>query len=139
MARVRLTTEDQQPWIVSGDRRLSDEERGKLREGELRSEFRIREPGSAEHPQLVELRYAPDSEISLHAHDEDEILYVLEGEMRINNRSVGPGACLTIPGGVFYGFRAGPQGLKILNFRPREDGTFHLPPARAAQESANDG
>lgn len=139
MARVRLTTEDQQEWVVSGKRDLSDDERGKLRDGELRSEFRIREPGNADHPQLVELRYAPDSEISIHSHDEDEIIYVLEGEMRINNRAIGPGACLTIPGKTFYGFRAGPLGLKILNFRPREDSTFNLPPAKPTRETANDG
>lgn len=129
MARVRLTTDDQQDWVVSGQRSLSEEERGKLREGELQSEFRIREPGSEENPQLVELRYTPDSEIRLHSHDEDEIIYVLDGTMRINNRSVGPGACLTIPGGTFYGFHAGSDGLRILNFRPRTDESFNLPPA----------
>ena len=130
MARVRLTTEDQQPWVVSGDRPIADDERGKLREGELTSEFRIREPGSDRNPQLVELRYQPNAEIRLHSHDEDEIIYVLGGAMRINNRTVGPGACLTIPGGVFYGFHAGPDGLTILNFRPRTDTTFNLPPER---------
>ncbi|MCB2073791.1 MAG: cupin domain-containing protein [Novosphingobium sp.] len=128
MARVRLTTEDQQSWIVSGERNISEDERGKLRSGELTSEYRLREPGSDDFPQLVELRYQPDSEIRLHSHDEDEIIYVLEGAMRINNRTVGPGACLTIPGGVFYGFHAGPEGLRILNFRPRNDTTFNLPP-----------
>jgi quercetin dioxygenase-like cupin family protein len=134
MAKVRLTTEEQQPWVVSGERSLSQDERGKLRQGELTSAFRIREPGSDHNPQLVELRYEPDSEIRLHAHDEDEIIYVLEGAMRINNRMLGRGACLTIPGGVFYGFHAGPQGLRILNFRPREDSSFHLPPSH--QEKA---
>lgn len=127
MARVRLTTEEQQPWIVSGERNISDEERDKLRQGELTSEYRMREPGGDDFPQLVELRYQPDSEIRLHSHDEDEIIYILEGSMRINNRTVGPGSCLTIPGGVFYGFHAGPEGLRILNFRPRNDTTFNLP------------
>ena len=131
MARVRLTTEDEQPWIVSGERTIGEDERGKLRQGELSSEFRIREKGSDSRPQLVELRYQPDSEIRLHAHDEDEIIYILDGEMRINNRVIGPGGCLTIAGGVFYGFHAGPEGLRILNFRPREDGSFHLPPDAA--------
>jgi quercetin dioxygenase-like cupin family protein len=135
MARVRLTTEHQQPWIVSGERSLPDAERGKLREGELTSEFRIREPGSARNPQLVELRYRPGAEIRLHAHDEDEILYVVEGAMRIGNRTVGPGACLTIPGGTFYGFHAGDEGLRLLNFRPREDSSFHLPAAAQRQEA----
>jgi quercetin dioxygenase-like cupin family protein len=128
MARVRLTTEEQQPWVVSGERSISEEERGKLRHGELTSSFRVREPGSDHNPQLVELRYQPGAEIRLHSHDEDEIIYVLTGEMRINNRVVGPGATLTVPGGVFYGFHAGEQGLTILNFRPRPDASFNLPP-----------
>lgn len=127
MARVRLTTEDQQPWIRSDNSDWEEVEHDKLGEGELSTQYRMREPGSEAHPQLVELRYEPNAEISIHSHDEDEIMYVLEGEMRINNRSVGPGACLTIPGGVFYGFHAGPNGLRILNFRPREDLTFNLP------------
>ncbi len=128
MAKVRLTTEEKLPWIISGERNLPDEERGKLREGELQSAYRVREPGSEAHPQLVELRYEPDSEIRVHSHDEDEIIYVLGGAMRINNRVLGPGATLTIPGGTFYGFHAGKDGLSILNFRPRADTTFNLPP-----------
>lgn len=131
MAKVRLTTDDQQDWIVSGERQLDDEERGKLRQGELTSRYRVREPGGAESPQLVELTYEPGAEIQTHCHDEDEIIYVLSGAMVIGARTVGAGACLTVPGGTFYGFRAGPQGLKILNFRSRPDSTFHLPPAKA--------
>ena len=132
MAKVRLTTPDQQPWVVSGERNLTEEERRDLREGELRSEYKIREQGDDAHPQLVELRYVPNSEISLHYHDEDEIIYVLEGAMVVNNRTVGPGACLYIAGNTVYGFRAGPEGLHILNFRPRNDTTFHLPKTKAA-------
>lgn len=130
MARVRLTTDEQQAWIVSGERDLPEEDRAKLRKGELESQYRMREPGGDDFPQLVELRYSPNSEIRLHSHDEAEIIYILEGEMRINNRKLGPGATLTIPGGVFYGFHAGPEGLRFLNFRPRQDLTFNLPPER---------
>lgn len=129
-ARVRVTTQDQQPWIVSGERDLDDAERGKLKQGELTSAFRLREPGDETSPQLVELRYEPNSEIRVHSHDEDEIIYVLAGEMRIGNRKLAPGATLTVPGGVFYGFHAGPDGLVILNFRPRTDSSFNLPPGK---------
>jgi quercetin dioxygenase-like cupin family protein len=130
MAKVRTTTADQQVWIVSGERQLDDAERAKLKAGELQSAYRMRERGGPDFPQLVELRYEPGSEIQVHAHDEDEIIYVLSGEMRIGARSLGAGATLTVPGKVFYGFRAGPDGLTILNFRPRQDTTFHLPPGR---------
>jgi len=127
MAKVRVTTQDQQPWIVSGERNLDDAERGKLKQGELISAFRLREPGDENSPQLVELRSEPNSEIRIHSHDEDEIIYVLSGEMRIGNRKLAPGATLPVPGGVFYGFHAGPEGLVILNFRPRTDSSFNLP------------
>ena len=128
MVKVRLTTSEQCEWVVSGQRGITEEERAKLRKGELTSEFKVREPGSEQTPQLVELRYQPNAEIRVHSHDEDEIIYILEGSMRVNNRMVGPGACLYIAGRTFYGFHAGPEGLHILNFRPRQDTTFNLPP-----------
>jgi quercetin dioxygenase-like cupin family protein len=132
MAKVRLTTGEEQDWIVSGERQRDAAERARMTQGELTSSYRIREPGGPASPQLVELRYQPDAEIQTHCHDEDEIIYVLSGAMVIGARTVGPGACLTVPGGVFYGFRAGPEGLAILNFRARPDGSFHLPPAAGA-------
>jgi mannose-6-phosphate isomerase-like protein (cupin superfamily) len=128
MTKVHLTTPEQCPWIISGQRKLTEQDRADLRDGELTSEFRVREGGSKATPQLVELRYQPDAEIQVHSHDADEIIYILEGSMRINNRVVGPGGCLYIAGRTFYGFHAGPDGLHILNFRPRADATFNLPP-----------
>jgi quercetin dioxygenase-like cupin family protein len=127
MAKVRLTTSEQCPWMTMSNAPPTDETRAKLDAGELSSEFKVREAGSEATPQLVELRYQPNAEIRLHAHDEDEIIYVLEGAMLLNSRVVGPGACLYIAGHTFYGFHAGPDGLHILNFRPRNDTTYHLP------------
>src|SRR5579862_6123317 len=115
MVKVRLTTSEQCQWVVSGHRDITEDERATLRKGEITSEFKIRENGSDQTPQLVELRYQPNAEIQVHSHDEEEIIYVLEGSMRINNRMVGPGACLYIAGRTFYGFHAGPEGLHILN------------------------
>src|SRR5579864_4131422 len=86
MAKVRLTTGDQQDWIVSGERQLDDAERGKLGQGELTSSYRVREPGDASSPQLVELRYEPGAVIQPHCHDEDEIIYVRSGAMVIGAR-----------------------------------------------------
>lgn len=133
MGKVRLTTGDQQEWIISGERQLEDEDRGKLKQGELTSSYRIREPGDAVSPQLVELTYQPGAEIQTHCHDEDEIIYVLSGAMVIGARTVGPGACLTVPGKTLYGFHAGPEGLHVLNFRARPDSSFHLPPEKQAE------
>jgi uncharacterized cupin superfamily protein len=73
----------------------------------------------------MELRYEPHAEIQIHAHDEDEIIYVLAGEMHLGNRVLCPGSTVAIAGKTFYGFKAGPTGLQFLNFRPRQDITFY--------------
>lgn len=123
MARVRITQDDS-AWQSSRDA-LAAAEPGRFTEGELSAHFRIREAGGADQPQLLELRYEPHAEIQVHAHDEDEIIYVLAGEMHVGGRVLRPGASLAISGKTFYGFKAGPNGLQFLNFRPRQDTTFY--------------
>jgi mannose-6-phosphate isomerase-like protein (cupin superfamily) len=130
MAKVRITTPDQQPWEVAGLRAQTEASKAVMPDGGPASAYKIREPGSEDVPQLVELRMHPHEEIELHCHDEDEIMYVLSGEMILGNRKVGPGACVYIGGGVFYGFKAGPEGLHFLNFRGHMDNSFHLPAER---------
>ncbi len=132
MAKVRISQPDQQPWQVSGLRVGTEAAQAILPDGGPASAYKIREPGSESVPQLIELRMHPHEEIELHCHDEDEIMYVLSGEMRIGSRTVGPGACIYIGGGVFYGFKAGPEGVHFLNFRGHADGSFHQPEPRQA-------
>lgn len=125
MAKIRIRTEDQLIWQQSAEGDDGDYDRDKLGEDELHTQFRIREMGSDAAPQLIELLYEPHAEIQLHAHDEDEIIYVLKGELRLGQRSFYPGTSVFIAGGTYYTFRAGAEGLQILNFRPRKDLTFH--------------
>jgi len=131
MARVRIRTEEQLDWQQSREGDEGDYDREKLRESELTTQFRVREMGSDASPQLIELLYQPHAEIQLHAHDEDEIIFVLRGEMRVGQRTFPPGTSIFVAGGTFYSFRAGAEGLQILNFRPRKDMTFHIPADRS--------
>jgi mannose-6-phosphate isomerase-like protein (cupin superfamily) len=130
MAKVRITTPEQHPWQVSGERVESPLSKVIMEDGGPASAYKIREPGTETDPQLVELRFHPGEEIELHCHDEAEIMYVLTGSMEIGSRTVGPGACIYIDGGVFYGFKAGPEGVHFLNFRSHIDNSFHLPNRR---------
>jgi quercetin dioxygenase-like cupin family protein len=123
MARVRIHEEAKLDWAVPGDQ-VSPQSASKFTEGELTAKVRIREAGAADRPQLVEILYAPDAEIQLHSHAEDEIIFVRAGLMRAGSRTLHPGDSIFIAGGTFYSFRAGPDGLQMLNFRPREDVTF---------------
>jgi len=124
MARVRIQTETDIDWLVTRDS-VFPENSANFSEGELSASYRIREPGGNELPQLMELRYQPNAEVQVHAHDEDEIIFIVGGEMHLGSRVLGPGTSIAISGKTFYGFKAGPAGLQFLNFRPRQDTSFY--------------
>ena len=130
MAKVRITTPDQRPWQQSGERVVSDLSNVVMADGGPASAHKIREPGSESDPQLVELRFHAGEVVELHCHDEAEIMYILSGAMELGNRTVGPGGCIYVDGGVFYSFTAGPEGVHFLNFRSHIDNSFHLPNRR---------
>jgi hypothetical protein len=77
------------------------------------------EEGAASSPQLFESQVPPDLTAPIDLLDEDEIHYVLEGEMVFGNNSYGKGSSIFVAANTRYGFRAGPQGARFLNFRPR--------------------
>jgi hypothetical protein len=70
MARVRIQTETDIDWLVTRDS-VPPENSTNFSEGELSASYRIREPGGNHLPQLMELRYEPNAEVQVHAHDED--------------------------------------------------------------------
>jgi len=81
--------------------------------------------GSEDELQLAELDYIPGAEAVIHKHDDDEIIYVARGEMHFGNRILKAGSSVYIPGNTFYGFTAGPEGLRIVNVRARVDVSFY--------------
>src|SRR5258705_1620442 len=74
--------------------------------------------------QLFEIQLEPGLEITTHAHADDEIIAVVEGELQFGRRVCGPGSSFFIPGNTLYGFRAGSDGCRYLNFRAQADNTF---------------
>jgi hypothetical protein len=61
-----------------------------------------------------------------HSHSEDEILYVLDGEIQVGSATLEPHMGAAIPGGELYGFRSGEHGFRFLNFR-RDASTYRSP------------
>ncbi len=84
---------------------------------------RVHHPGR-EGLQLFELRLDPGTRGESHAHIEDEIIVVVEGELRFGARTLGAGSSVMVPGGTLYAFVAGPDGCTFLNFRPRADSSY---------------
>jgi hypothetical protein len=54
----------------------------------------------------------------VHAHSEDEVIFVTSGEMQFGTRRLGPGAAVAIAANAFYSFTSGADGLGFVNFRP---------------------
>lgn len=91
---------------------------------ELDATSGVHESGELGSLQLFEVSYPPDVHVGVHAHEHDEIIYVLEGAMRLGNRLVGPGSSLFVAAHTLYSFGAGPSGLRMLNFRPCIDASY---------------
>jgi quercetin dioxygenase-like cupin family protein len=73
------------------------------------------EPGA---PSLLGVRYAPNAFVDRHKHNVAQIVVVLEGELRQGNRTFGPGQGYYTPAGAPYAVQVGPQGVKLVEFRP---------------------
>ncbi|HZP28332.1 MAG TPA: cupin domain-containing protein [Acidimicrobiia bacterium] len=123
MPPLRISRPESTPQVVTGDV-VSGEMRAKLGDGDLGTAVRTYHPGSESELQLFEVAVEPDALIGQHAHGEDEIIYVLDGELRLGRQVLTRGASVYIPGGTLYSFRAGPEGLRFLNFRARQDRTY---------------
>ncbi len=66
---------------------------------------------------LVDRRHLGEPNgVASHIHSEDEILYVIDGSMRVGREVVRAGACVAVPSDLRYSFRTdGP--LRFLNYR----------------------
>ncbi len=123
MGQVRIVAADSVAWQPVRDA-VAPEIAARMSRAEREADVRILHTGAGDTLQLFEAHIAPDADISLHAHAEDEIIYVLEGELRIGRKRLGPGASVFVAGNTLYGFRSGPQGVRFLNFRGRGNTSF---------------
>jgi len=124
MAKIEFSSPDGEPFRRTGDF-VPDDFAAKLSPGELDSEVRFHHPGSGDRLQMFEIRAPADAAFNAHSHDEDEIILVVEGELHAGSQVLGPGGSMYVTGGTVYAFRAGPEGLRFFNFRPRLDATYH--------------
>jgi quercetin dioxygenase-like cupin family protein len=128
MAKLQITEIESLRWMASKDGGRGGGEstiEEANQDADERMCHRLHHPGSETDLQMFEVRVPPGHVVESHAHDEDEIVYVLEGEMILGARVLKAGSSAMIPGKTLYGFSAGADGLVFLNFRARRDVTFH--------------
>jgi uncharacterized cupin superfamily protein len=103
---------------------MAPEFHGEFSTEELDGLRRIQQPGSEDELQLFEIRVQPNVTAAAHAHAEDEIIYVVSGELTFGSQVLTAGHSVYIPGMTLYSFRSGPEGTHFLNFRGRQDLTY---------------
>lgn len=120
---IRVHRPDQLAW-----RKMADIEMGWMRAHidptELEGSLTFHEPGDAAEMQLMEMRLNPHTIIAPHAHDEDEIFFIVEGSLHWEDKTLTAGGSLYIPSGTTYSFQTGPEPARLLNFRARADHSF---------------
>ncbi len=122
MSKVKIVAADSIPWQLVADA-VAPEVAARMSSAERDADVRIMH-SIADGLQLFEARIAANEAIALHAHAADEIIYILEGELLIGRKRLGPGASVFVAGDTLYSFRSGPSGVRFLNFRGHSNTSF---------------
>lgn len=81
------------------------------------------EKGGAGTPEIYLIKLDPGIPLPAHKHAQDEIEYILEGEIWVGDRVARAGSAIFVRRGAMYGpLKAGPHGVKYLNIQPRKEG-----------------
>ena len=87
---------------------------------ELLPHYRITVPfeGKPQAPcSLTVVEFGPGYLLPLHSHGVDCLYYVESGSLRMGSETLGPGDGFFVGKDHPYAYRAGPEGVKVLEFR----------------------
>jgi quercetin dioxygenase-like cupin family protein len=126
MAKIKISSRENTPPSYTRESTIASQWRDKFSEGDLETQVYHYHLAGPHQPALLEIVVQPDGELSPHGHKGDEILYVLEGEMHLGKRVLGLGASVHIPAMTAYLIKAGPTGLRFLNFWSEADGIAYF-------------
>lgn len=75
--------------------------------------------GGPEGMSLVHVWFGPNFPLFRHSHPRfgDCLYYVLAGEVVMGSQRLGPGDGFFVPNGMPYKYKAGPEGVEVLEFR----------------------
>ena len=95
-----------------------------LSEAERQTEVKTHFSGSADQPFLMEIKDVPNMQATHHAHEKNEIFFVLEGELHFGQHICVAGDSISILANTLYTFRTGPAGCRYLKFTGEADNSF---------------
>lgn len=86
-------------------------------------------------PPLLQPLTPEEEKRGVHSHSEDEIIFVVDGEIRLGNKLYGPGTAVAIAADTLYSFTTGPAGLSFINFRAGTPGDIRFANGMAISET----
>ena len=92
-------------------------ESGQLEGGVVRVLFR--QPGE-NGLSLIHAWFKPNYVLPRHSHDADCLYYVVSGKAILGSQELGPGDGFLVPADHPYAYRAGDEGVEVLEFRNAE-------------------
>jgi len=108
MGRAIIMHVDDAPWIRGGSPDSGEYPEGG---GQL--------VGDLEKGPWVHVNWLPGGLVApLHQHDQDEVIYILEGGFSMGKRRCGPGTVVYLEAETQYGFEVWEEGVRFLNIRP---------------------
>ena len=66
---------------------------------------------------LVTVDFGPGYLLPRHSHSSDCLYYIVDGGIVMGRRELGPGDGFFLPANQAYAYHAGPQGVRLLEFR----------------------
>jgi hypothetical protein len=66
---------------------------------------------------LTHVWFKRDYPLPLHSHDADCLYYIIAGSLKLGKEELGPRDAFFVPADAPYTYRAGPDGVELLEFR----------------------
>jgi mannose-6-phosphate isomerase-like protein (cupin superfamily) len=73
---------------------------------------------------LVHLWFKRDYPLPLHSHDVDCFYYIIAGSLKLGTENLGPRDSFFVPAEAPYTYRAGPEGVEVLEIRQVDHWNF---------------
>jgi quercetin dioxygenase-like cupin family protein len=96
---------------------VPDSWKGKAAESEAGVRFKRFPTGFSPVPFGMVVEFEPGHHESEHSHPEDELFFVLEGEMHVSGRRASAGTLLFIEAGTRYAIDTGDEGARYLRLQ----------------------
>ncbi len=77
-----------------------------------------------------------EQSVGVHSHSEDEIIFVVSGEIRLGRKLYPAGTAIAIAADTLYSFTAGPDGMRFINFRAGQPSDIHFANGNTMNEVA---